>query len=108
MSEPLISFHDAVTKITRELGISYGKAQSMLRQACAVGEIRSHKEPYSIVDNEPQGEGPPERIEPSEWRVSEIDMMTDADGCNYFVHVDRADFQHWLDSQKPPTKQTQR
>jgi len=89
-----------VVEIKAKLGVSLGKAQSTLRQLCASGEVRSQKEPYVIVDHEAQGQAPPQRIEPSEWRQHEIDLMTDQDGCRYFVHVDKADFRYWLDHQE--------
>src|SRR5262249_51569213 len=60
------------------------------------GVVRSWKEPYSMVGRLPQGEGPREVIEPSEWGQRAIDLMTDADGCNYFVNVSNADLGHWL------------
>jgi hypothetical protein len=96
-----LSFHSAAQEIERIKGVSRGKAQSILRQLCATGEVRSVKEPYSIVNNEPQGEGPPERIEPSEWRNRDIDLMTDSDGCRYLVDVSEADLRHWLGKPEP-------
>jgi len=68
MITSLISFYNAVSQIEARLGVSRGKAQSMLRQACASGEIRSEKEPYSVVDGwEARSAGPPEPIEPSKF-----------------------------------------
>jgi hypothetical protein len=72
-----LSFYSAAQEIERIKGVSPGKAQSMLRQACASGEVRSVKEPYVTVHQEAEGQGPPQRIEPSEWREHEIDLMTD-------------------------------
>jgi hypothetical protein len=59
-----------------------------------------------MVNREPQTEGPTERIQPSEWRGLEVDLMTDADGCRYFVEVSENDFRHWLDQQQSPTGAT--
>ena len=50
-----------------------------------------------------QGEGPPVRIEPSEWRQREIDLMTDSDGCKYWVDVSKIDLEHWLNQQTRST-----
>jgi hypothetical protein len=95
-----LSFYEATREIEGKLGVSPGKAQSMLRQACASGEVRSQKEPYVIVGHEPQGQAPSQRIEPSEWRERELDLTTDQTGCRYFVDVDEADFRYWLNQQK--------
>jgi hypothetical protein len=94
-------FHEAVNEIKHQLRVSPGEAQVKLRQLCASGKIRSQKEPYSIINGRWQDEGPPEGIEPSEWRDHEIDMMTDSDGCKYFVRVSKEDFWH----QFPPSKE---
>ena len=103
ISAVMIQFHEAVSQIKARLGVSRGKAEAMVRQACASpGVIRSEKEPYSMVGSQPQGEGPPEPIEPSEWCEREIDMMTDKDGCSYWVKVDKADFEFWLNAQSAP------
>ena len=59
-----------------------------------------------MVGRLPQGEGPPEVIEPSEWRQREIDLMTDADGCNYFVNVSNADLEHCLRRKEDEEKWT--
>jgi hypothetical protein len=106
-----LSFYEAVNEIVRDLRVSRGEAEAMLRQACASGKIVSRKEPYSIVNGERQGEGPPKLIEPSEWRDHEIDRMTDSDGCNYSASVDKSDFQYWRNQQRarpqslPPRQQ---
>jgi hypothetical protein len=99
-----LSFYDVTREIEGKLDVSPGRAQSMLRQACASGEVQSQKEPYVIVRHAPQGQAPPQRIEPSEWREHEIDLMTDEDGCRYFVDVDEADFRYWLGQQKAKPK----
>jgi hypothetical protein len=99
--EEWLSFHSAAQEIERIKGVSRGKAQSMLRQACASGEVRSVKEPYVIVHHEAERQAPPQRIEPSEWREHEIDLMTDSDGCRYFVDVSEADFRFWLGKPEP-------
>ena len=93
MSEWL-TFYEAAIEVKRDLGVSRGEAEATLRQLCASGKIRSQKQPYSIVNGEWHGEGPPEPIEPSEWRDREIDVMTDSDGCNYSVRVSKEDFWH--------------
>jgi hypothetical protein len=82
------------------LGMTPGAAQAKLRELCASGEVRSWGEPYSMLNGEPQGEGPSKRIEPSEWRQREIDLMTDSDGCRYFVNVSRPDLLGWLRKNK--------
>ena len=84
--------------------MSPGAAQAKLRELCASGWVRSQKEPYSFVARQPQGEGPPVLIEPSEWRRREIDVMTDSDGCKYWVDVSKIDLEHWLNQQ--PTEPT--
>lgn len=93
-----LSFHSAAQEIERRLSLSPGAAQTKLRELCASGVVRSWKEPYSMVGNQPQGEGPPEQIEPSEWKSREIDLATDADGCNYFVNVNKDDFDYQVRS----------
>jgi hypothetical protein len=100
--DDLLNFHFATKEIRAKLAVSLGKAQSMLRQRCASGEIRSQKQPHTTSPHHEflQTEGPPERIEPSEWREHDIDVMTDEDGCQYVVDVDEADFRYWLDQQK--------
>ena len=35
-------------------------------------------------------------IEPSEWRQRDIDVMTDSDGCKYWVDVSKIDLEHSL------------
>jgi hypothetical protein len=102
--EEWLSFHSAAQEIERIKGVSRGKAQSMLRQACASGEVRSVKEPYVIVHQEAEKQAPPQRIEPSEWREHEIDLMTDSDGCRYFVDVSEADFRFLLGKPEPETQ----
>ena len=98
-----LDFLEAASNIERSLRISPGAAQSKLREICASGVVRSRKEPYSFVARQPQGEGPPVRIEPSEWRQREIDVMTDSDGCKYWVDVSKIDLEHWLNRQTQPT-----
>ena len=103
MIDDWLSFHSAVQEIERAKDIGRGKAQAMLRQLCASGEIRSQKQPHSNGEEQ----GPWERIEPSEWRNREIDLMTDADGCQYFVDVSEIDFRGWLGQparQRPAAK----
>jgi hypothetical protein len=96
-----LNFHFASRDIEGNLGVSAGEAQAMLRQACASpGRIRSRKQPYIVVGREAECQGPTERIEPSEWRNREIDLMTDNDGCRYFVDVRESDFRYWLDNQQ--------
>jgi len=102
-----LNFHFAAKDIEAKLGVSLGKAQSQLRQLCATGEVRSQKQPCTTINvgtiNETlQTEGPPERIEPSEWRNREIDLMIDANECWYSVDVHKDDFGYWLDNQQQP------
>jgi len=92
----MIQFWEAVAEIKARRGVSRGKAEAMLRQACASEVIYSDKQPYMMVGAEPQAQGPPEPIEPREWHEHQIDMMTDKDGCSYWVRVDKADFEYWL------------
>ena len=94
------SFFFAVQEIKTALGISSGAAQMKLRELCKSGEVRSWKQPYSMRWREPHGEGPSERIQPSEWRHHEIDLMTDSDGCKYFVDVSKTDLGDWLGRNK--------
>jgi hypothetical protein len=94
-----LPFHSAVREVERSLRTSPGAAQAKLRELCASGAVRSQKEPHSFVAGQPQGEGPPARIEPSEWRQREIDLMTDSDGCKYWVDVSKTDLEHWLNQQ---------
>jgi hypothetical protein len=100
--EPWLSFYTAALETEQRLRLSRGAAQKKLREACASGDPRSQKQPYSMVNCQPQDEGPWERIEPSEWRVHEIDLMTDEHGCNYFVDVSEDDFGRWLNEQPAP------
>lgn len=102
-----LNFHYAVLEIKAKLGVSIGKAQSILRQLCGSGEVQSQKQPYTTtVLDEFQGEGPPQKIEPCEWRDHEIDLMTDNDGCRYIVDVCKSDFGYWLYQQKPAKPKT--
>jgi hypothetical protein len=97
--EDWLSFYEAVRQFERSLGMSTGAAQAKLRELCASGTVRSQKEPYLLVARQPQGEGPPVYIEPSEWRQREIDVMTDSDGCKYWVDVSKIDLEYWLNQQ---------
>lgn len=89
-------FYSASEEIERRFDLSVGAAEKMLREACASEGVRSYKEPYSMEGFEPRGEGPRVEIVPSEWRATEIDMATDANGCRYWVYVSEADFRYWL------------
>ena len=91
-----LDFHEAAREVERRFRMSPGAAQAKLRELCASGAVRSWKEPYSFVACQPQGEGPPVHIEPSEWRQREIDVMTDRDGCKYWVDVSKIDLEHSL------------
>jgi hypothetical protein len=91
-----LRFRDAEIEIASELRVSRGKAQSTLRQACASGEIRSRKQPFLIVKNELCWQDEPEIVDPREWHDHNIDMMTDANGCDYSVDVEKSDFEYWL------------
>ena len=99
MDEPWLSFYLAAQEIEEQLGLSRGAAQAQLREVCATGEVRSQKQPYTMVSFQPVKEGPCERIKPSEWRLDEIDLMIDAAGCAYFVDVSERDFLFWLKQQ---------
>jgi hypothetical protein len=72
-----LAFFYAAQEIERRLGSSPGPAQAKLRELCSSGVVRSWKESYLIVDRQPQGQAPPELIEPSEWKSREIDLATD-------------------------------
>jgi hypothetical protein len=99
-----IGFYFGEQLIVKRLGLSRGAAQAKLRELCAAGLVRSRKQPYSqSPDNffEPQIEGEWEPIQPCEWWSHQIDMMTDGDGCRYFVEVSDSDLSHWLDQQVP-------
>ena len=98
--DPWLSFYEAVNEIKRELGVSRGKAEAMLRHVCSTGEIRSQKQPYAMINREPDPQGPPERIERHEWRDHDIDQMTDSNGYNYFVDVEKSDFEYWLNNKR--------
>jgi hypothetical protein len=95
--EQWLNFHDATKEVRKKLGVSVGKAQAMLREACASGDVRSQREPYDPATG--QGQAPPERIKPMQWSEDNIDLLIDADGCAYFVDVDAEDFDYWLDNQ---------
>src|SRR6516164_11467180 len=99
-----LDFLFAAQQIERSLGMSPGASQAKLRELCRSGEVQSWREPYSMQGGEPQGEGPPERIEPSLWRQREIDLMTDSDGCNYFVSISKTDLLGWLDKKSVKPK----
>src|SRR5262249_26074124 len=85
--EDWLTFYEAARKIKRGLRMSPGAAQAKLRELCASGSVRSRKEPYSFVAGQPQGEGPPVLIEPSEWRQREIDVMTDRQSARFGTPV---------------------
>jgi hypothetical protein len=104
--EEWLDFYTAAQEIQQRLGMSRGGAQKTLRELCGTGEVRSQKQPYTMVNREPQTEGPTERIQPSEWRGLEVDLMTDADGCKYLVEVSENDFRHWLDQEGSPERQS--
>jgi hypothetical protein len=95
-----LPFFFGAQQIERSLAISPGASQAKLRELCKSGEVRSWREPYSMQGGEPQGEGPRERIEPSLWRQREIDLMTDSDGCKFFVSVSKTDLDDWLDNNR--------
>lgn len=98
-----LNFHDAAKEVRKKLGVSGGKAQATLREACGKGDVRSRGEPYDPATG--QGQAPPELIRPSQWKAEDIDLLIDADGCAYFVDVDAEDFDYWLGSlTKPKTK----
>jgi hypothetical protein len=101
--EEWLNFHLAAEEIAQRCDVSVGVAQRMLREACAQGDIRSQREPYSRKGQEIEGEGPPELIKPSEWLRDQVDLTTDADGCEYFVDVNEDDFRYWLDRQTTNT-----
>jgi len=92
----LLPFQYAAQEIERRLGLTPGAAQSKLREFCAGGIVRSWKQPYSEAWNKIELEGPQERIVPVEWRQTEIDLVTDADGCSYFVDVSVIDLEGQL------------
>jgi hypothetical protein len=94
-----INFYLAADKICERLGLSRGAARKTLQELCASREVRSQKQPYSMVGNEFQGEGPPVQILPAEWRTTEVDLTIDADGCRYLVDVSKEDFEYWLGNQ---------
>jgi hypothetical protein len=95
-----LNFYDAAKEVRKKLGVSVGKAQTMLREVCAKGDIRTQREPYNPATG--QGQAPPERVKPSQWKQDDIDLLTDADGCNYFVDLDEEDFEYWLGSLAEP------
>jgi len=99
MDEPWLSFYFAAQEIEERLGLSRGAAQAQLRQVCATGEVRSKKQPYTMVIFQPKVEGPWEQITPGEWRLEEIDLMIDGAGRAYFVDVSERDFLFWLKQQ---------
>jgi hypothetical protein len=102
---PWLNFYNAADQIVWRLAVSEGVGQTMLREACASGVIRSQREPYDPVTKE--GQAPPEFVKPSEWSKDQVDLMTDKDGCSFFVDVDEGDFRYWLDQQKPPPQAQQ-
>jgi hypothetical protein len=106
--EPWLSFYTATHEMEQRFGMSRGAAQRTLRELCRSGEVRSQKQPYTMVNSEPQPEGPTERIEPSEWRERDIDCMTDVDGCRYLVDVSENDFRQWLShkAKAPPAQKS--
>jgi hypothetical protein len=91
-----LNFYDAAKEVRKKLGLSVGKAQTMLREVCAKGDIRTQREPYDPTTG--QGQGPPELVKPSQWKQDDIDLLIDADGCAYFVDLDEEDFEYWLGS----------
>ena len=91
-----LCFNIAANEIEQRVGVSGGVAMRMLRQACASGDVRSQRQPYSPATG--IDEGPPERIRPSDWTKREVDLECDVDGCKYFVDVDEDDFRYWLNS----------
>ena len=96
MSRNWLNFYHAAEEVQRRLRVSVGVARRMLRDACATGDVMSQREPYDPKTG--AGEGPPELVKPSDWKRDEVDLVTDADGCAYFVDVDEADFHYWLDN----------
>jgi hypothetical protein len=61
-------FYTAAAEATEHLGLSAGKAQRMLREACATGDIRTKQ---MVVR---AGEWVEEPTKPSDWAKDEIDI----------------------------------
>jgi hypothetical protein len=61
-------FYTAAAEVAERLNLSVGKAQRMLREACASGDIRSKQ----LVQR--SGEWVAEPTKPSEWAIDEIDI----------------------------------
>src|SRR5262249_8686067 len=95
-----LAFFFGAQEIERSLDMTPGAAQAKLRKLCSSGKVRSWRKPYSMLNGEPQGEC----IEPSEWRRREIDLMTDSDGCSYFVDVSKTDLLGWLKAKQRPQR----
>jgi hypothetical protein len=102
MNRNWLNFYHAAEEVQQRLRVSVGVARRMLRDACATGDVRSQREPYDPKTG--AGEGPPELVKPSDWKRDEVDLVTDADGCDYFVDVDEADFHYWLDNLPKSTR----
>ena|SRR5215470_17337834 len=99
-----IPFYVSDERVAKHLDLSRGAAQAKLREACASGVVRSWKKPYAFNGEglvEEQGEW--ELIAPSEWKANEIDLMTDADGCQFFVSVNEVDLILWLAGKAAPS-----
>jgi hypothetical protein len=61
-------FYTAAGQVAERLGVSIGKAQQMLREACVSGDIRSKRMIFR------DGEWLEEPTKPSEWAKDEIDI----------------------------------
>src|SRR5262245_40669274 len=101
--ELFVLFSRITADIETTLGVSPGVAERTLRELCAKGDIRSVRFQLG-VDYEDEDQEP-ERIKPSEWLKTEVDM----DGSEFEgVAVSYGDFLYWLRQQKQPEELSKR
>jgi hypothetical protein len=86
------TFSEAVQTIEQLLSYSAGRAEKMLRELCASGEVRSLRVIYTWVEGPSRVVESATFIRPSEWRTTEVDFEGDIDVSGY-------DLKHWLGQQ---------
>ena len=92
MADELMPFPDAVDAVRSRLNASVGRAQTLLRTACASGEVRSFAWPYLLVVPRSLWEAEPSAIQ----RVTEDGVFVHWEEYG-FVEISQDDLMDWLD-----------
>jgi hypothetical protein len=97
-----LTFHEAVEIITSQCRVSTGKAEAMVREALASGEIR-----YKPTDGPFLFDGPSLRIQGDDDRQSDhpnLDLLLEENRKSWFS---TEDFSCWLNRKMPSGKSAQ-